>query len=110
MLDLQRELDFALELAELADAFTLPRFENQDFALGWKDDRTEVTEADRGTETLLAQRILADRPDHALFGEEHGMQGATESEWCWVIDLTISPIHVLNTIGSIEDADDTTIA
>jgi len=86
MLDLQRELDFALELAELADAFTLPRFENQDFALGWKDDRTEVTEADRGTETLLAQRILADRPDHALFGEEHGMQGATDSEWCWVID------------------------
>ncbi len=86
MLDLQRELDFALELAALADAFTLPRFENQDFALGWKDDRTEVTEADRGTETLLAERILAERPDHALFGEEHGMQGASGSDWCWVVD------------------------
>jgi histidinol-phosphatase len=87
MLDnLRSELDLALELADLADAFTLPRFENQDFALGWKDDLTEVTEADRGTETLLAERILAARPDHALFGEEHGMQGASGSEWCWVVD------------------------
>ena len=32
--DLQRELDFALELADAADAFTLPRFEQQDFAIG----------------------------------------------------------------------------
>ena len=31
---LQRDLDFALELADLADAFTLPRFERQNFALG----------------------------------------------------------------------------
>ena len=85
-LDLRRELDLALELADLADAFTLPRFERQDFALGWKDDRTEVTEADRGTETLLAERILAARPGHAMFGEEHGLQGAADSDWCWVID------------------------
>jgi histidinol-phosphatase len=84
--DLRSELDLALELADLADTFTLPRFQNQDFALGWKDDLTEVTEADRGAETLLAERILAARPDHAVFGEEHGMQGASGSEWCWVID------------------------
>lgn len=84
--DLQRELDFALELADLADAFTLPRFVNQDFSLGWKDDRTEVTEADRGTESLLADRILSARAGHALFGEEHGVQGATDSDWCWVVD------------------------
>jgi histidinol-phosphatase len=87
MLDnLQGELDLALRLADLADAYTLPRFENQDFSLGWKDDRTEVTEADRGTESLIAERILGDRPEHALFGEEHGMQGAPGSEWCWVVD------------------------
>src|SRR5262245_59148649 len=84
--DLQRELDLALELADLADAFTLPCFERQDFALGWKDDRTEVTEADRGTESLIAERIVAARRDHALFGEEHGRQGAVGSEWCWVVD------------------------
>ena len=84
--DLQRELDLALELADLADAFTLPRYTNQDFALGWKDDRTEVTEADRGAEALIAERILGERPEHALFGEEHGMQGAAGSEWCWVVD------------------------
>jgi histidinol-phosphatase len=84
--ELERDLEFALELADAADAYTLPRFERQDFALGWKDDRTEVTEADRGTESLLAERILAARPDHALFGEEHGTQGAEDAEWCWVID------------------------
>ena len=31
---------------------------DQDFTLGWKDNRTEVTEADRGAETLLAERLL----------------------------------------------------
>jgi histidinol-phosphatase len=87
MLDhLQPELDLALELADLADAFTLPRFVQQDFSLGWKDDRTEVTEADRGAESLIAERILKVRPRHALFGEEHGMQGAIDSDWCWVVD------------------------
>jgi histidinol-phosphatase len=84
--DLEHQLDLALTLADAADAFTLPRFEHQDFELGWKDDRTEVTEADRGAESLLVERILAARPEHAVFGEEHGMQGAAGSEWCWVID------------------------
>ena len=85
-LDLAHELDLALELADLADAFTLPRFLQQDFSLGWKDDRTEVTEADRGAESLIADRILSARHAHALFGEEHGMQGSTDSDWCWVVD------------------------
>jgi histidinol-phosphatase len=49
------DLDVALALADAADAFTLPRFEAADFTLGWKDDRTEVTEADRGAESLLAE-------------------------------------------------------
>ena len=80
------ELAFALSLADDADAFTLPRFEAADFTLGWKDDRTEVTEADRGAESLLAARVLAERPDHAFFGEEHGLQGRTDSPWRWIVD------------------------
>jgi histidinol-phosphatase len=66
------ELEFALSLADTADAFTLPRFAAADFTLGWKDDRTEVTEADRGAEALLAARVLAERPAHGFFGEEYG--------------------------------------
>ena len=80
------DLEFALSLADTADAFTLPRFEAADFTLGWKDDRTEVTEADRGAEALLAQRVLAERPEHGFFGEEHGLQGRSDSPWRWIVD------------------------
>ena len=84
--DLAAELALALELADLADAFTLPRFEHADFTLGWKDDRSEVTEADQGAEHLLAERLLAARPAHGLFGEEHGVQGDVGSPWRWIVD------------------------
>lgn len=80
------DLEFALSLADTADAFTRPRFDAADFTLGWKDDRTEVTEADRGAESLLAERVLAERPDHAIFGEEHGLQGDPDSPWRWIVD------------------------
>ena len=84
--DIAAELEFALSLADTADAFTLPRFEQADFTLGWKDDRTEVTEADRGAEALLAERVLAERPDHGFFGEERGAQGPPDSPWRWIVD------------------------
>jgi histidinol-phosphatase len=80
------ELELALDLADLADAFTLPRFEHADFTLGWKDDRTEVTEADRGAEQLLADHVLAHRPGHGFFGEEFGLQGNPTSPWRWIVD------------------------
>jgi len=83
---LGKELEFAVELADAADAFTLPRFEKADFTLGWKDDRTEVTEADRGAESLLSGLIASARPDHAVFGEEHGLSGDGNTPWRWVID------------------------
>jgi histidinol-phosphatase len=84
--DLSADLDLALELADAADTFTQPRYERQDFTLGWKDNRTEVTEADQGAETLIVTRLLAARPDDAIYGEEHGTQGASGSPWRWVID------------------------
>jgi len=80
------DLELALELADLADGYTLPRFEAQDFTLGWKDDRSEVTEADRNCEALLAERVLSARPDHGFFGEEHGLQGPADSPWRWIVD------------------------
>lgn len=80
------DLQLALELADEADAHTLPRFDHQDFTVGWKHNRTEVTEADRDAESLLAANILAARPDHSVFGEEHGPSGKRNSPWRWVID------------------------
>lgn len=84
--ELQADLDLALRMADLADAFTLPRFVEQDVTLGWKDDRTEVTEADRDAESLLAEHLLAARPDHGFYGEEHGLQGDAGSPWRWIVD------------------------
>lgn len=86
MSSLEGELEFALALADAADAFTLPRFEAADFTLGWKDDRSEVTEADRGAEALIAELVVADRPSHGIYGEEHGAQGTTDSPWQWIVD------------------------
>ena len=80
------DLALALRLADAADAFTLPRFEAADFTLGWKDDRSEVTEADRGAEALMAEQVLAERPGHGFFGEEHGLQGDADSPLRWIVD------------------------
>jgi len=80
------DLGLALELADLADAFTLPRFEQADFTLAWKDNRTEVTGVDRGAEQLLADHVLENRPNHGFFGEEHGLQGNSDSPWRWIVD------------------------
>ncbi|MFZ9017669.1 MAG: inositol monophosphatase family protein, partial [Ilumatobacteraceae bacterium] len=80
------DLAIALRLADVADSVTLPRFRNADFTLGWKDDRTEVTEADRDAETELAATALRLRPEVAFVGEEHGRQGPSDTPWTWIVD------------------------
>ncbi|HEY4609645.1 MAG TPA: inositol monophosphatase family protein, partial [Ilumatobacteraceae bacterium] len=84
--DLTVDLSFALELADLADRITLPYFEQRSFNLDWKANRTEVTEADRETETSIAAEVLSQRPGDGLFGEEHGLVGDVNSPWRWIID------------------------
>ena len=80
------ELAFALSLADLADSITLPFYDDRSFHLDWKANQTEVTEADRGTEAAIMERIVAERPTHGLFGEEHGAGGSATSPWKWVVD------------------------
>ena len=84
--DLATELAFAIRLADTADAIALPYYLNRSFNLDWKANRTEVTEADRNAETAISDIVLAERPHHGLFGEEHGVVGDTTSPWRWVID------------------------
>ncbi|MDO8403144.1 MAG: inositol monophosphatase family protein [Pseudomonas sp.] len=81
-----RELHFALQMADAADAFTLPKYVNRSFYVDWKANRTEVTEADRECERLISERVLADRPAHGMFGEEHGLVGDADSPWRWIVD------------------------
>ena len=84
--DLTKDLSFAHELADIADRITVPYYEQRSFNLDWKANHTEVTEADRETETAIADQVLSLRPDDGLFGEEHGIVGDVDSPWRWIID------------------------
>jgi histidinol-phosphatase len=82
----QSELALAIELADVADAITLARFRDQTLRVDHKQDRTEVTEADRGAEEAIRRRIAEARPDHAVLGEEEGLIGPQGSRWRWIVD------------------------
>ncbi|MGZ4674567.1 MAG: inositol monophosphatase family protein [Ilumatobacteraceae bacterium] len=84
--NLEADLALALELADIADDITLPFYDERSFNLTWKTNRTEVTEADRLTESAISAAVAARRPDDGLLGEEHGVVGNVESLWRWVID------------------------
>ncbi len=77
-------LDFALSLAREAGQFILPLWKN--VAVDHKGDGSEVTEADRGAEQLLRQRIAGRFPDHAILGEEFGGDRARDAEHLWMLD------------------------
>jgi histidinol-phosphatase len=83
---LTADLALAHRVADAVDEFTLPRFVAQDFSVDWKVNQTEVTEVDRGAESLIVEHLIRERPTHAAFGEEHGLSGDPDAEWCWVID------------------------
>jgi histidinol-phosphatase len=74
-------LTLALELADLADALTLPAFLARDFVVETKPDLTPVTATDRAVEQALRERLARDRPGDAFLGEEHGQTGDGRTRW-----------------------------
>ena len=85
-MELDAELALALELADIADAITLPPFAARDVAFDLKPDRTEVTALDRAAEAAITDRLRAVRPTHRILGEEHGAVGDPASLWRWIVD------------------------
>jgi histidinol-phosphatase len=77
------ELDFALSLADDADALSLPRFRAVDLRVETKPDLTPVTDADQAVERALRERIARERPGEGVLGEEEGDDGASTR---WIID------------------------
>ena len=75
------DLVFALELAELADAISVERFQADDLIVETKPDQTPVTEADRAVEQALRKRIAEERPGHAVVGEEFGADQSGGVRW-----------------------------
>lgn len=89
-LDLSPDLALALQLAELADAVSLPRFGAADLVVTEKPDMTPVSDADLAVETEL-RRVLAEQaPQDRIVGEEFGSDEAAlrtaASGRAWVID------------------------
>ncbi len=82
--DFQDELAFAHELADLADAVTLPAF-HRGLDVETKEDGTPVTAADREAERVMRAAIRARFPGHAVLGEEDGLDGP-EGAPTWILD------------------------
>jgi histidinol-phosphatase len=77
-------LDFALELARVAEGEIVPRFRK--VASELKSDGTVVTEADREAERSMRALITSRFPQHAILGEELGPQGPAGARHRWVLD------------------------
>jgi histidinol-phosphatase len=83
-MNLLAELEFALELADIADRVSLAGFRSHDLVVSTKPDMTPVSQADQDVERLLREHIAEHRPGHAVVGEEFGASEA--AEWTWIID------------------------
>lgn len=75
---------FAHELADVADALTLPAFRRGVVARS-KADGTPVTDLDEAVERELRARIRAAHPSHVVHGEEAGLDGDPSAP-TWIID------------------------
>lgn len=79
------EIDFARDIMVEAGAIALRYFRTpMDVHNKLQAAYDPVTEADRGVETLLRERIARRYPEHRIVGEEHGTSG--DAETYWIID------------------------
>ncbi|WP_022881197.1 inositol monophosphatase family protein [Gryllotalpicola ginsengisoli] len=78
------DLDFALRLADAADAISSARFRANDLRIATKADRSHVTDADQAVERAIRELIAAEHPQDSIFGEEYGTEG--ESDRQWIVD------------------------
>jgi len=76
--------DHALTIARFAAKAAMGYFRGP-LGTQFKDDASPVTQADRGVETLVRDYLTKHFPDHGIFGEEHGIEGADKRE-IWIID------------------------
>ena len=83
---LDAELQLALKVADSADLVSLAGFTSRDFSVMRKPDKSEVTEIDRATETAITNILRTERPEHSVYGEEHGIVGPSDAKFQWVID------------------------
>jgi len=79
------DLDFALQMADIADQMTMDRFGALDLVIETKPDLTPVTEADRAVEQRLRSMIAEVHPADGVLGEEFGATGSADGRQ-WIVD------------------------
>jgi histidinol-phosphatase len=94
--DFRRDLRLALELADAADAVTMPGFRSQALVVEAKPDATPVSEADRGAEEAMRRILAKERPGDGVLGEEFGEEPAGERRW--ILDPIDGTINYLRGI------------
>jgi histidinol-phosphatase len=77
------DLAFAHELADAADAVTMPRFRAVDLRVDTKADATVVSDADHAAEEAIRERVRHGRAGEGVLGEEGGDDGGDVR---WVVD------------------------
>ena len=78
---MEPDVNFALELAELADGISMARFRARNLIVDEKADFSPVTEADRDVEQRLRARIAEAFPDHAIVGEDPDLRPRDDKEF-----------------------------
>ena len=77
------DLEFALGLADIADAVTMAWFRSAELQVETKPDHTAVTVADRETEQAIRTEIQRACPGDGVLGEEFGGDASARR---WIID------------------------
>ncbi len=81
----QTMLDNAVEILRAAGAFTMQWFDNPALDVVTKSDGTPVTEADRGAERIIRDRLAALHPEDSILGEELDDYIGSSSR-TWIVD------------------------
>ena len=83
-MDLRQTTETIVGIAQEAGAQVLPLYAR--LAATHKYDGSLVTEADAASEELIRRRLREHFPDHAVYGEETGLQGPEDSPYRWYVD------------------------
>lgn len=75
---------FAHRLADASGA-VIRQYFRQPIDVAYKADLSPVTRADRETETVIREMIVAAYPEHGVIGEEHPPERA-DADYLWIID------------------------
>ncbi len=78
-------LEFAVAAAREAGAFAMRLFRSDALQAMEKGDKSPVTQADRGAEQLLRERIRAAYPGDGILGEEYGEEPSRTGR-LWILD------------------------